>query len=105
MLVIPFPPRYSLFALSTTRDPATRPMNTVHAILIKLLSVLLFAIMSVLVRWLGERGPLGPGVFFRSAFAILPVALIYAWRGELMAAVRTERPLGHLGRGMISVAG
>jgi len=80
-------------------------MNTVHAILIKLLSVLLFAMMSVLVRWLGDRVPLGQVVFFRSAFAILPVAFIYAWRGELLSAVRTERPLGHLGRGMISVAG
>ncbi len=80
-------------------------MKVVHAILIKLLSVLLFAIMSVLVRWLGERVPLGQVVFFRSAFAILPVVLIYAARGELLMAVRTERPLGHLGRGMISVAG
>jgi drug/metabolite transporter (DMT)-like permease len=31
--------------------------------------------------------------------------LIYAWRGELAAAFRTSRPLGHLGRGAISVAG
>jgi drug/metabolite transporter (DMT)-like permease len=80
-------------------------MNTVHAILIKLLSVLLFAMMSVLVRWLGDKVPLGQVVFFRSAAAILPIALIYAWRGELMSAVRTDRPFGHIGRGMISVAG
>ena len=80
-------------------------MNIVHAILIKLLSVLLFAMMSVLVRWLGDKVPLGQVVFFRSAAAILPVALIYAVRGELAAAVRTERPFGHIGRGMISVAG
>jgi drug/metabolite transporter (DMT)-like permease len=80
-------------------------MNVVHAILIKMLSVLLFAVMSVLVRWLGDRVPLGQVVFFRSAFAILPVVAIFAWRGELMAAVRTDRPFGHLGRGMISVAG
>jgi drug/metabolite transporter (DMT)-like permease len=79
-------------------------MNVVHAILIKLVSVLLFALMSVLVRWLGDRVPVGQVVFFRSAFAILPVALVYAWRGELLAAVRTERPFGHLGRGLISVA-
>jgi drug/metabolite transporter (DMT)-like permease len=44
-------------------------------------------------------------VFFRSAFAILPVILIYAWRNELMAAVRTTRPLGHAGRGAISMCG
>lgn len=80
-------------------------MNTVHAILIKLLSVLLFAMMSVLVRWLGDRVPLGQVVFFRSAAAMLPIAAIYAWRGELMSAVRTDRPFGHIGRGMISVAG
>jgi drug/metabolite transporter (DMT)-like permease len=80
-------------------------MNVVHAILIKMLSVLLFAVMSALIRWLGDRVPLGQVVFFRSAFAIIPVLAIYAWRGELLAAVRTERPFGHIGRGMISVAG
>jgi drug/metabolite transporter (DMT)-like permease len=79
-------------------------MNVLHAILIKLVSVLLFAVMSVLVRWLGDRVPLGQVVFFRSAFAILPVVLIFALRGELAAAVRTERLFGHLGRGIISVA-
>src|SRR4030081_3389184 len=84
------------------RDPA--PMNVVNAILIKLVSVLLFAVMSVLVRWLGDRVPLGQVLFFRSAFAILPVLLFYSWRGELMAAVRTDRPFGHAGRGLISVA-
>jgi drug/metabolite transporter (DMT)-like permease len=80
-------------------------MNIVNAILIKSVSVLLFALMSVLVRWLGDRVPLGQVVFFRSAFAIVPVVLVYGWRGELMAAVRTERPFGHAGRGLISVAG
>jgi drug/metabolite transporter (DMT)-like permease len=44
-------------------------------------------------------------VFFRSAFAILPVVIIFAWRGELVAAVRTNRPFGQAWRGMISVAG
>ena len=80
-------------------------MKVAHAILIKMLSVLLFALMSALIRWLGDRVPLGQVVFFRSAFAILPVLAIYAVRGELFTAVRTERPFGHLGRGMISVVG
>ncbi|HEY1543705.1 MAG TPA: DMT family transporter [Xanthobacteraceae bacterium] len=80
-------------------------MKVAHAILIKMLSVLLFALMSVLIRWLGDRVPLGQVVFFRSAFAILPVLAIYALRGEVFAAVRTARPFGHLGRGLISVAG
>ena len=57
-------------------------MNIGLAILIKLLSVLLFAMMSALVRFVGDVVPLGQVVFFRSAFAILPVLAIYAWRGE-----------------------
>ncbi len=78
-------------------------MNFRLAISIKLISVLLFAMMSVLVRYVGETVPLRQVVFFRSAFAIIPVMVIYAWRGELGAAFRTGRPLGHITRGLIAV--
>jgi drug/metabolite transporter (DMT)-like permease len=78
-------------------------MNVFKAIALKIMSALLFAVMSALVRYLGERYPVGQIVFFRSAVAILPVMLIYAWRNELAAAVRTVRPLGHVGRGLVSV--
>jgi drug/metabolite transporter (DMT)-like permease len=80
-------------------------MHVLKGILLKLASALLFAVMSALIRGFGDAIPVGQVVFFRSAFAILPVLAIYAARGELFAAVRTERPFGHLGRGMISVAG
>ena len=80
-------------------------MNLLKAILLKLGSAFVFAVMSTLVRWLGERYPVGQIVFFRSAFAILPVLLIYAWRNELASAVRTTRLRGHFGRGMVSVGG
>lgn len=80
-------------------------MNIAKAILLKLISALLFALMSALVRSLGETIPVGQVVFFRSAWAILPVVVIYAWRRELTAAVRTGRPLGHFGRGLISMTG
>src|SRR5215470_10714682 len=72
-------------------------MNVLKAISLK--------VMSALVRFLGEKYPVGQIVFFRSSFAILPVVLIYAWRNELMAAVRTARPVGHAGRGLISIGG
>ena len=75
------------------------------AIGLKLISALLFAAMSALVRQLGDVAPVGQMVFFRSAFAILPVVIVYAIRGELMTAVRTSRPLGQLGRGLLSVGG
>ena len=80
-------------------------MNLLKAILLKLGSALLFALMSALVRYLGQSVPLGQQVFFRSAFAIVPLVLIYAVRQELHHALHTKRPLGHVGRGAISVAG
>jgi drug/metabolite transporter (DMT)-like permease len=80
-------------------------MNALRAILLKLISVLLFAVMSTLIRAAGQKFPRGEIVFFRSAFAIVPVVVIFAWRNELRAAVITRRPLGHLGRGMQAIFG
>ncbi len=78
-------------------------MNVLKAVLLKLASALLFAIMLALVRYLGTAFPVGQVVFFRSAFAIVPVVLMLAVRNQLLSAVRTRRPFGHLGRGGISV--
>jgi drug/metabolite transporter (DMT)-like permease len=80
-------------------------MNLFKAIGFKLISALLFAAMSALVRQLSDVAPVGQLVFFRSACAIPPVLLIYALRGELMGALRTNRVFGQLGRGALSVGG
>jgi drug/metabolite transporter (DMT)-like permease len=80
-------------------------MNLATGISLKLASVLLFAAMSALIRLAGQTFPLGQIVFFRSAFAIVPVMLIYAWRNELRAAVVTRRPWGHLARGGQAIIG
>lgn len=80
-------------------------MNILKGILFKLASALTFAVMSALVRALGEGVPVGQVVFFRSAFAVLPVIAIYAATRQLGTAVRTRRPLGHVGRGLIGAAG
>jgi drug/metabolite transporter (DMT)-like permease len=85
--------------------PPELQMHLFKAVSLKLISSLLFAIMAVLVRGVGDTVPVGQVVFFRSAFAILPVVLIYTWRGEMRAAMRTSRPLGHLGRGTLGIAG
>jgi drug/metabolite transporter (DMT)-like permease len=87
------------------RRLASRSMQVTKGILLKIASALLFAVMSVLIRGFGDAVPVGQVVFFRSAFAILPVVIIYAARRELMTAVRTGRPFGHAGRGIISVLG
>jgi drug/metabolite transporter (DMT)-like permease len=81
------------------------PMNNARGIAFKLISTVLFAVMATLVRYLGSRYPVGQLVFFRSAFAIIPVVVVYAFRGELAAMLRTGRPLGQLGRGTISIGG
>ena len=80
-------------------------MNLFRAIGFKLVSALLFAAMSALVRQLGDVAPVGQMVFFRSAFAIPPVLLIYALRGEIASALYTRRPFGQVGRGAMSVVG
>jgi drug/metabolite transporter (DMT)-like permease len=82
-----------------------QPTNAIKAISLKVASALIFAVMSALVRYLGTDYPVGQVVFFRSAFAIVPVVVIYAWRRELEAAVRMGRPLGHAGRGLTAVGG
>src|SRR5271170_5394155 len=61
--------------------------------------------MAALIRYLGARFPIGEVVFFRSAFAIIPVVIVYAWSGELAATVRTERPFGQVSRGALSIVG
>ena len=78
-------------------------MNVPYAIAIKLASVLLLSLMSALIRAAGAKFPVGEIVFFRSAFAILPVVVIYAARGHLLAAISTARPFGHLGRGVMGI--
>ncbi len=80
-------------------------MNPAKGIAFKVISAALFAVMQALIRLLGARYPIGQVVFYRSVFAIVPVVLVYAWRGELAAVVRTERPLGQAGRGVLSIAG
>jgi len=83
----------------------SRSMHRAKGIALKVASVMLFAVMSSLIRGFGDKVPVGQVVFFRSAFAILPVVIIYAARGELMTALRTDHPFGHLARGVISVFG
>lgn len=70
----------------------------------KVISVAVFLAMSTLLK--STNGvPAGELVFFRSLFAIIPIVAFLAWRGELGVGWRTQRPLGHLWRGVIGVCG
>jgi drug/metabolite transporter (DMT)-like permease len=81
------------------------PTHAIKAISLKVASALIFAVMQALVRYLGTAYPVGQVVFYRSAFAIVPVVVIYAWRRELEAAIRVGRPFGHAGRGLTAIGG
>jgi len=71
------------------------------AISLKVGAVLAFTVMGALIKATGSRVPTGEVVFFRSLFAV-PVLIGYlAWVGQLREGVRTERPFGHLWRGVI----
>ena len=93
------------FAAGVLPPSINSPMNVVTAVILKLISVLLFAAMSSLIRISGQHFPLGQVVFFRSAFALATVVLIYAWRNELRAAVYTKRLPGHILRGSQGIGG
>jgi drug/metabolite transporter (DMT)-like permease len=80
-------------------------MNVYKAIVFTLISSLMFAAMSALVRFAGETAPVGQVVFFRAAFGIVPITLFVLFRGELSQMVRTRRLQGHAGRGLFSVGG
>lgn len=71
---------------------------------LKVASVAVFLTMASLLK-ASEGVPPGQLVFFRSFFAILPIVVFLTLRGELVAGLKTGRPLGHLGRGLVGVSG
>ncbi len=74
------------------------------AIGLKVLSVgVLLAMASILKAQPGF--PPGEMVFFRSFFAIIPLIIVLAWRRELVAGIKTERPISHVLRGLMGVGG
>ncbi len=80
-------------------------MSSYTGIALKLASVVLFVIMSALIKATTEDVPTGQAMFFRSFFA-LPIILGWLiWRRELSTGLKTKRPMGHVWRGLIGVCG
>jgi len=79
-------------------------MRPLRGIIFKIGSVMMFVLMASLVKYMSEAFPPGQIVFFRSIFA-LPVILIWlAMRHELRTGFRTQKPLGHLWRGVLGTS-
>ncbi|WP_420861519.1 DMT family transporter [Algirhabdus cladophorae] len=65
-------------------------------IALRILSGALFAGMIICAKAVSEDVPLGEIVFFRSAFAMIPLILFLWLRGEFPQGLATKRPIGHL---------
>lgn len=70
---------------------------------LKVVSVCVFVSMSTFIKAGGEGLPAGQIVFFRSAFAIVPILVYLALRGQLDGAWRTANPMSHVMRGLVGV--
>lgn len=73
------------------------------AIVLKVASVAVFVAMSSCIKAAGDGLPPGQIVFFRSAFALVPILAWLAARGQLRSVFPTGRPLSHLLRGLVGV--
>ncbi|MCD7059274.1 DMT family transporter [Pelagibacterium sp. HS1C4-1] len=72
-------------------------------IALKVASVFVFVGMSAIIKS-AEGVPVGQLVFFRSAFALVPVAIFLAWRRELVDGFKTSRLGGHILRGVLGTS-
>jgi drug/metabolite transporter (DMT)-like permease len=84
------------------RIAAVKP---VFAITLKILSALAFTLMSAGIKAVSARYPTGQMVFFRSAFALVPLLAWLSWQGDLINAVRVSSMSAHVLRGLIGTCG
>jgi drug/metabolite transporter (DMT)-like permease len=82
--------------------PKTHPERPLTAIAYKIASVAIFVAMFTLIKAAGPV-PAGEAVFFRSLFAMPPILIFLAMRGDLPGALKTSRPFSHFARGFVGV--
>lgn len=76
-------------------------MRPLRGIALKLASVLVFIVMSSLIKATAQHVPAGQAVFFRSFFAIPVIVAWLALRRELSSGFKAVAPLGHVWRGLM----
>ncbi len=80
-------------------------MSPLRGILYKLGSVLVFIVMSGIIKATAAEVPPGEAVFFRSFFA-LPVIVVWLWwTHELKVGLKVADPMSHIWRGAVGTAG
>lgn len=78
-------------------------MNPLLGILLSVLSTVGFTLMGSMVRYIGDRVPIGEMVFARNIVVLIPLALVLALRGELRKTFRTGNLRGHVMRSFANI--
>lgn len=87
-----------------TIDDLSQPNQSRRGIRLRILSGLLFTVMALCVKLTSATVPLGQIVFFRSAFALIPLVIFLCVLGEFPRGLYTNRPVGHLVRSSLGAA-
>ena len=87
----------------TTLSPSLRSKGALVGIAYKVASVLVFLVMSSLLK-ASEGIPTGELVLFRSFFGMVPVIAFVAWQGGLKELFITHSVVGQVWRGLIGTA-
>ncbi|MDT8857082.1 DMT family transporter [Paracoccaceae bacterium Fryx2] len=76
-------------------------MRPLRGIALKLASVMMFIVMSAMIKATADHVPPGEAVFFRSFFAMPVIVVWLMFRRELATGFRAVRPMGHVWRGLM----
>jgi drug/metabolite transporter (DMT)-like permease len=79
-------------------------MHPLYGIFLCLASTVGFTLMGAMVRYVGDRIPLGELVFARNFVVLVPLALVLAIRGRLGKTIRTKNLRGHVTRSFANIA-
>jgi drug/metabolite transporter (DMT)-like permease len=78
--------------------------NVFLGIALQLGATFLFMLMGALVRYLGDRIPIGEQIFARSFLALIPLLIMLAWRREIRSALKMKSPARHFTRALTGIA-
>ncbi|HUH76204.1 MAG TPA: DMT family transporter [Devosia sp.] len=93
----------SATASAVTDPPLGQQARPLYGIILKVMSVALFVLMATALK-ATHTIPTGQLVFFRCAFAMLPVLAYLGWRRQIGRAFATRRPMAHFLRGLAGVS-
>ena len=90
--------------MTVTSPPLTAPDHAALAgIGCFLFTIVCFAVMDTLIKFMTAGYPVWEVMFFRAVFALLPIAVLTARSGGVRS-LRTARPLSHIARALVGVA-